>query len=532
MHNHICYVILGYVPFTKKENHGYFNTFRESGDEIMKNRKAVLIMTDSQRWDMCSCYRDTGLHTPNIDELASSGIRFERAYTTQPVCQPARAGIFCGQYPHSCGSWANSMGISDNTHTIGQRLADDGVHTAYIGKWHLDGGDYFGLGRPPAGWDPKYWFDMRNYLDELTDEERLLSRDASNMSRIDFKEGFTYGHRVADRALRFLSEAGKSGEDFFLAVSFDEPHGPFICPPPYSTMYKDFVFPKSENVYDTLAGKPDYQLAWAGDAVKRNRDNVKISNPYYFGCISFVDYEIGRVIDAVHKNSPDAVIIYTSDHGDMLSSHCLSGKGPAAYDEITRIPFIISGGGIESGRVDSFPVSHINIAPTLMELFGLEAPGVFDGKSLVAQLEDSKKRVNDYVFFEFGRYEVDHDVFGGFQPMRATFDGRFKLSLNLLSGDELYDLERDPGEIHNLILDSDYREVRDRLHDALLDNMNATRDPFRGYYWERRPWREDARPATWDYTLMTRQRMEDERYEVHQLDYSTGLPIKEATRVK
>jgi len=111
---------------------------------MLKSRKIVFIMTDTQRWDMLGCYRKTGLRTPNLDRLAGEGIRYDRAYTTQPVCQPARAGIFTGQYPHSVGSWTNSSGISNNARTIGQRLSKEGVHTAYIGKFHLDGGDYFG----------------------------------------------------------------------------------------------------------------------------------------------------------------------------------------------------------------------------------------------------------------------------------------------------------------------------------------------------------------------------------------------------
>lgn len=123
---------------------------------MLRNRKVVFIMTDSQRHDMCSCYRATGLQTPCIDRLASRGMRFANAYTTQPVCQPARAAIFTGQYPHSCAGWSNSMGISDNVHTIGERLSDEGVHTAYVGKWHLDGGDYFGTGMCPKGWDERY----------------------------------------------------------------------------------------------------------------------------------------------------------------------------------------------------------------------------------------------------------------------------------------------------------------------------------------------------------------------------------------
>ena len=128
------------------------------------------------------------------------------------------------------------------------------------------------------------------------------------------------------------------------------------------------------------------------------------------------------------------------------------------------------------------------------------------------------------VFIEFGRYEVDHDLFGGFQPIRCATDGRHKLVINLLASDEFYDLENDPCEMDNLIEFRDHASPRDRLHDRLLDWMNETRDPFRGYYWERRPWREDARPATWDYTGQTRQRPADPAFEKPMLDYDTGMP--------
>ncbi|MCG8684905.1 MAG: sulfatase-like hydrolase/transferase, partial [Desulfobacterales bacterium] len=102
-------------------------------------RQAIIIMTDTQRWDMLGCYRNTGLKTPSLDRLASEGMRFDRAYSCQPVCGPARSAIFTGTFPHTNGSWANSMPLGDNVKTIGQRLTDHGIHCAYIGKWHLDG---------------------------------------------------------------------------------------------------------------------------------------------------------------------------------------------------------------------------------------------------------------------------------------------------------------------------------------------------------------------------------------------------------
>ena len=176
-------------------------------------------------------------------------------------------------------------------------------------------------------------------------------------------------------------------------------------------------------------------------------------------------------------------------------------------------------------------VSHINIVPTIMDVFKLPLPESLEGKSLMPMLFKPDKSINNYAFMEFTRYEIDHDGFGGYQPIRAVTDGRYKLSVNLLTSDELYDTKMDPGEMLNLINSEKHNEIRDSLHDEMLKWMNDTRDPFRGYYWERRPWRKDARQVTWDYTGMTRQRA-TEPGETEQLDYVSGLPYIKRVRGK
>lgn len=495
----------------------------------MKSKKQIVfIMTDSTRWDMLGCYGNKGMKTPNLDRLCEEGVRFDRAYTAQPVCGPARSALFTGVSPHSNGSWTNSISIYDNTKTIGQRLRDHGIKTGYVGKWHVDGFDYFGLGRCPDGWDPDYWYDMRCFLNELTDEERLASRREDTMDKISYPEEKTYAYRCSQKAMDYIDH--HKDEDFFLVVSYDEPHGPSICPEPYASMYRDYEFPKSLNVEDTLENKPPHQQVWAGDSRTADRKALTLKAPHFFGCNTFVDYEIGRVIDKVREEAPDAVIIFTADHGDMMQSHCLSGKGPAAYDEIARIPLIISGLS-ESKRVYPHPVSHLDLAPMILEYMGISVPVIFEGRSLLSAAKGRNERINDYIYIEFGRYEIDHDGFGGFQPLRAVFDGRYKLVINLLSSDELYDLKEDPAECINRIESPEYVEVRNHLHDVLLNHMNQVRDPFRGYYWARRPWRTDAKAATWEDSGWTRQR-ENEEYEPRQYDYSTGFPMVEAQRMK
>lgn len=493
----------------------------------MKHKKVILIMTDTQRTDMLGCYGNSAMHTPNLDSLAAEGVQFEKAYTTQPVCQPARSAIFTGSYPHSCAGWSNCMGLSDNVQNIGKRLTDQGIHSAYIGKWHLDGGDYFGLGVCPDGWDEAYWYDMRCYLEELTEEERYLSRQVESIEKYNIREEFTYGHRCSDRAIDFLKNHQE--EDYFLVVSYDEPHGPHLCPKKYTDLYQDYEIPKKTNMKDTLENKPAHHRIWAGDDYgKAAKEDFHLCPKEFLGCNTFVDFEIGRVLDAVKEFADDSVIIYTSDHGDMMYSHSLTGKGPAMYEEITHIPLLIKGFG--KGKNHN-PVSHINLAPTIFDILGVPKTKMFEGNSILPELTDKSTRVNDYIFMEFGRYEVDHDGFGGYQPVRAAFDGRYKLVINLMDTDEFYDLEQDPDEMNNEIHNPEYDKEKKRLHKAVLDQMYETRDPFRGYYWENRHWNPDTTYQTWDSRKMTRQR-ENEEYEPRQLDYGTGLPIREAVRVK
>ncbi len=490
-------------------------------------KQIILLMTDTTRKDMLGCYGNEKMLTPNLDSLSENGVRYENAYTTQAVCGPARSALFTGLFPHSNGSVANSVPLSENVKTIGQRLDANNINCGYIGKWHLDGGDYFGYGKCADGYNEKYWYDMKNYLDELSDEDKVRSRLQSTAYEIE--EDFTFAHRCSNRAIDFLDEF--SNEDFFLTVSYDEPHHPFLCPAPYNTMYKGFKFDDNPTFHDDLSEKPLLQKLWANKRLDKTADEINIpseSLQLFLGCNSYVDYEIGRVLDKIKEVVPNALIIYTSDHGDMLGSHKMQSKGPTAYKEAANIPLIISGG--EKNKVITEPSSHIHIVPTVLDYFDLTIPKVLEGKSLLPQIYDTNVKINEYSFVEFTRFEIDHDNFGGLQMMRACVSEGFKLVINLFDLDELYDLGKDPFEMKNLINDENYSEFRNKLHDVLLENMNNTRDVYRGYQWAIRPWRKDKFPS-WTNDGHTRQRPNEEG-EPCQLDYDNGLPITKTDRAK
>jgi uncharacterized sulfatase len=490
----------------------------------MSRPNFVFIMTDTQGANAVGCYGRPEVGTPSIDRLAEEGVRFDRGYTTCPLCTPARAGIFTGVMPTVSGAYANNIAPADNIHTMGERFTDARYTSAYAGKWHLAGLDYFDSGVCPPGWLDEYWFDGRRYLAELTDEEVALWRHGlrtlADLERHDVRAEFTWAHRVADRAIRFLEE--RPDGPFLLVASFDEPHGPSVCPPEYVRPFTGFRYPVGPGARDDLVDKPAHQRDWAESADCTNPEGF-LTKPRYFGCNSFVDAEIGRVLDAVDRLAPENTwVIYTSDHGDMMTAHRLSGKGPAMYEEITHIPFIVRPPApARAGSVVARPVSHLDLLPTMLDAAGLKIPPFLQGRSLVADIEGGGDPERP-VFIEFMRFAINHDNWGGFQPIRCVVQGSLKLVVNLLYTDELYDLETDPAENVNLIDDADYAERRDRLHDALIDRMNERRDPMRGPAWERRPWRKAPLRLAWQGERRPRPA---DGYLPPVLNYSTGRPF-------
>ncbi len=488
----------------------------------MNKPNFVFIMTDTQGANVIGCYGKPELGTSNLDRLAAEGIRFERAYTTCPLCTPARGGIFTGLYPSVNGAHTNNLAPGANIPTMGQRFSDAGYRTAYIGKWHLDGLDYFDSGICPEGWEDAYWYDGRCYLADLTDEQialwRQRLRTVEDLREHDIQPEFTWAHRCSDRAIRFLEEQ-RADQPFLLVVSYDEPHGPATCPPDYAERFIDYRFPIGPAARDRLENKPAHQREWAASGNWYRPEGVW-TNPKYFGCNAFVDWEIGRVIEAVNRYAGEnTYIIYTSDHGDMFGAHRLGGKGPTMYEEITHIPLIVRlPGHADAGTIRHDPVSHIDLLPTMLDWARIPVPPIFARQGYQSLLAASDP--DRALLIEFTRYSINHDGWGGYQPIRCVVRGSHKLVINLLQTDELYDLEHDPAELNNRINDPSYAKIRDELHDALLAKLDQIRDPFRGPCWERRSWRTEQRRA---WRGGYRHRPED-GYMPITLAYGTGQP--------
>ncbi len=458
----------------------------------------VLIMTDSQSKFMVGAYGNPKVDTPNLDRLAADGVRFDRGYTASPLCTPARGSIFSGLCPQINGSWLNEVAPAQNIAMMGHIFRHYGFRAAYTGKWHLDGTGYFGDGVAGGGFEPDWWYDGKQYAAEIGPEmfsKYRNAEDAEELREAGFVEESMWGHRVADRGIDFLEKVGD--DNFVLVVSFDEPHGPCVAPPEYWESFDVDNVPMRPNFGASTETKPRLQQIQSQESPvdPESWDSYKKDLSKQYGCNAYIDREIGRVIDAVERlHGDDTVVIYTSDHGGMQGSHSLSSKGPMMYEEICNIPFIVKHPAGARGAVSSSLVSHLDIIPTMLDLAGIERPEALNGISLAPILNAPEVQVRDTVMINFHRFSIGHETFGEFYPIRCIVDDRSKLAVNLFETDEFYDLVEDPYEIRNLIDDPCHANDRDRLHDALLAEMDRIRDPFRSYRWGDRAWRSIRAP--------------------------------------
>ncbi len=227
----------------------------------------VFITTDTQGREMISAYgRNPSAETPNIDRLAATGTLFEASFTACPVCTPARSAWFTGLPPNRNGAPANETSFSRSVPSLAELLRTEGYRTRHYGKWHLDSAGYDGGGRTDGGFDAPYWYDLSCFYNEVG-REGINRFGGWNRGLRDAE--FCFGHRVADRAIADIDALSRGGRPFFVAVEFDEPHGPYICPPPFRGTYRQDdlwrppTFPGNRSLDELTKEKPRLQQEYA-----------------------------------------------------------------------------------------------------------------------------------------------------------------------------------------------------------------------------------------------------------------------------
>lgn len=491
----------------------------------------LIIMTDEQPVQTVSGYGYDWVNTPNLDRLAQQGVLFTRAYTSAPVCTPARASLFSGIYSHNTGAWANHLALGQDIKTIGHHFQQHGYRTVYIGKWHLDGLDYFGTGECPAEFEEGYWYDGRRHLDYLGPEKSHLWRsqsldtvEAQKEQGIDRE--FTWAGHVTDRALGFMDDSSGDCRPWVLIVSYDEPHHPWLCPPEFLERFEGADLPVPETFHTHFENKPAVHKEWS-EWWGLDEESLVYNQRLTFAITEFVDSEIGKVLGRVDRFD-NTHVLFTSDHGNQLGAQRLMCKGPWMYEESIRVPLIIRGPSLEKGRIEDQIVSHIDILPTLMDLSGMAVPPILDGNTFAGLVRDDRadgdrEQHPARAIVEFNRFQLERDDFGAFYPIRCMVTDHHKLVISLFDSDELYNLQQDPLEQVNLIGDPGHAAIREQMHQELLEWMYVRRDAFRSPQWGRRPWSKSRRFATCGGRIRT---APPDGLGPEARGYLTGLPIE------
>ena len=417
------------------------------------------------------CYGHDHIHSPHIDGLAARGVRFDRAYCQYPSCGPSRASLLTGLRPKSTGILNNQTPLRESLPdvvTLPQSFRQHGYHVARIGKIFHQGVP-IDIGTDGLD-DPQSWDQAINPRGRDKDEEHLLTvytpdlllQDRMSYLAADGTDNQQTDGLVATETIRVLQ--AHSDRPFFIAAGFYRPHIPYIAPRKYFDLYEltNTVLPVIPAGYRKTV--PAAALAstatWPnfGTTERQARECILA----YDACVSFVDAQVGRVLDALQRLdlADRTIVVLWGDHGYHLGEHGLWRKN-SLFEESSRAPLIIAAPGIESDSHDCARiVEFVDIYPTVLALAGLPVPDQLEGKSLVPLIRDPAATWDHPAFtqVQFGKNE-------NAVPGRAVRTSRWRYIEwdGGRQGQELYDHHNDPQELHNLAADPAHAEVVSRL---------------------------------------------------------------------
>ena len=430
----------------------------------------IFYFTDQQRADTCGCFGQPLDITPNLDSLAKEGVKFDHAYSSQPVCGPCRALFQTGKYPTETGCFRNNIMLPKGVKTLADYIEEAGYETAYIGKWHLasDGelekapvidhtitaipkelrGGYTGFWRTADVLE----FTSHGYDGYVFDE---------NDNRIDFK-----GYRadcIMDMALQFFDQYDRK-KPFFMTISQIEPHHQndhkhYEGPHGSKEKYKNFVLP--------------------GDLAAL-KGNAAEEYPDYLGQCASLDENLGRLIKRLKEEHlyENTVIIFASDHGSHFMTrntdshlHGYDDYKRTCHGAATHVPLVIAGGDYKGGKAVEELVSTESLPKTILAIAGVDVGDAMIGENLLDVVCGKTDNRPDEVFSQISESRVGrcirtrHYLYSVYAPDK---DGGACAASDLYADDFLYDLRTDPYELNNLIHDPAYDKVRLELREKLL----------------------------------------------------------------
>ena len=430
----------------------------------------IMYFSDQQRADTCGCYGQKLDITPNLDQLAKEGIKFENAFSAQPVCGPCRALFQTGKWPTETGCFRNNVMLPSDVKTLGTYIEEAGYETAYIGKWHLasDGeleqkptidhtitaiplelrGGYTGFWRASDVLE----FTSHGYDGYVFDE---------NNNRVDF-----VGYRadcITDMALEFFDERDKE-KPFFMTISQIEPH--------HQNDRKHYEGPEGS--------KEKYKEYEAPVDLKTLGGNYQEEYPDYLGQCASLDENLGRLIAKLKEEGiyDNTIIIFVSDHGSHFLTRNrdehLNGYDDykrSMHDACLKVPFVIAGGPFKGGVDFEDLVSTASLPKTICALAGVDVGDDMIGENLVDVVEGKLPERKNEIFAQISESRVGRCIRTpkyAYSVYAPGINGGAAAASDLYADDFLYDLEKDPYELTNLIHDPAYTEIKLDLRNRLL----------------------------------------------------------------
>ena len=472
------------------------------------------ICTDQQRFDTLGCYGNGFVSTPNIDRLAENGILFDHCYAQSPLCVPSRASFLTGRYPRTTRCRQNGQNIPADEVLVTRLLADAGYACGLAGKLHISASDaaagllterriddgyvYFHWShRPFTDWrgDTASPSDEYNsyWLREQGVEYQPSPFRGSEYVQVGIDAKYHQTTWCAEKAIIFIEANETSNRPWLMSVNPFAPHHPFDPPPDYLERYLDRLdeIPLPNYTPGELEDKPPFQRICHDGAYNvpgrfrfddMSENDHRLIRAAYWAMVDLIDAQVGRLVSALESTGQldNTMIIFTSDHGEMLGDHGIYLKGPFFYEGAVRVPLVVSWPrGFSGGQRCGELVELADIAPTLLEAAGTPRHPGMQGRSLLPIMTGRPEpaRTREDVYCEYYNSSVMFEDPAAHATMVRT--DRYKLvAVHGMDAGELYDLQEDPNETHNRWFDPAHQAAKVHMLKRLADRMAWTVDPL------------------------------------------------------
>jgi len=438
----------------------------------------LVVFCDQLRRQALSCYGDPNIKTPAIDELAKSGVRCDRAYSTYPICVPFRYTLMTGQYAHSRCVPGIDWRMSPDERTLADEFNEAGYDTLYIGKWHLYGGHNNGCYKRPVPreyqgrWKKWFGFDLRNsHFDTVVFED-------DDPTPVKLPGYQTDG--LFDIAIREITNRGNRNSPFVCVLSVEPPHPPWEAPGELEKKWlgRNVQLPPS---FLVPGDRDERAHGWSRVMNESDRENIVRHNRIYYAMVENLDRNVARLMECLRKQklAENTIVMFVSDHGELNGRHGLEQK-QYPYEESAGIPLIVTGPGLSSGRVVEEPLCAEDLFPTITGLAGIKPRNRMHGENLVPVLSGESERLDrPGVMLEFVRESRPCASFYE-KPWRGFVSRDFKYTVWGPEGNlepwQFFDLRNDQYELKNLVRDPAFEGVIRQHHKWLCERMKETGD--------------------------------------------------------